>query len=227
MKAAAIIVAGGSGQRFGSADKSFVLTNGMPMAWWSLAAAAAATSIDEIVLVCGEHSQTAARALLAMFDSSKPVALAIGGARRQDSAWAGLAATSDTVDVVAIHDAARPLVTPELFEITVESAREHGAAIVAIPVSDTIKRVRGSIVRETLPRDELVAVQTPQAFCKRLLLDAFAEAAMRGATVTDEAALIEAMGHPVSVVPGLSDNIKVTYPADLHVVRAFFEARGR
>lgn len=225
MTTAAVIVAGGSGQRFGSAGKAFAPVCGMPMAWWSLAAAAEATTIDEILLVCGEHSLAAARALLERFDSSKPVRISLGGPRRQDSALAGLSSTSDDVEIVAIHDAARPLIIGELFDRAVEAARLEGAAIVAVPVSDTIKRVAGEIVLETLPRDELVAVQTPQAFRKALLLEAFSAAESAGTTVTDEASLIESYGHPVRVVPGRNDNIKVTYPADLILAQALLAAR--
>ncbi len=226
MTTAAVIVAGGSGQRFGSAGKAFALVGGMPMAWWSLAAAAEATTIDEIVLVCGEHSLPAARALLEIFDAPRPVQIALGGRRRQDSALAGLSSTSADVDVVAIHDAARPMVTGELFDRAVDAATLKGAAIVAVPVSDTIKRVTGETVLETLPREELVAVQTPQAFRKALLLEAFAAAEATGTSVTDEASLIESYGHPVHVVPGRNDNIKVTYPADLILAEALLVAKS-
>ena len=227
MSAAAIVVAAGAGQRFGNAGKSFALTSGVPMAWWSLAAAAEASSIDEIVLVCGEHSQVAARALLDDFCSSKPIRLVLGGERRQDSALAGITATSPAIDVVAIHDAARPLVTAELFERVVKAARDFGAAIVAVPIADTIKRIANDVVRETVPRHDLVAVQTPQAFRKTLLLDAFASAETSDTTVTDEATLIEWFDHAVHVVPGRSDNIKVTYPSDLFLAEALLGARKR
>jgi 2-C-methyl-D-erythritol 4-phosphate cytidylyltransferase len=226
MTAAAIVVAAGSGQRFGNAGKSFAQCGGVPMAWWSLVAATAATTVDEIVLVCGEHSRADASSLLERFDGNKPVMLALGGARRQDSALAGIAATSGTVDVVAIHDAARPLVTGELFDRAIDAAYADGAAIVGVPVSDTIKRVRSGLVQETVPRDEIVSVQTPQAFQKSLLLKAFASATASGLDVTDEAALVEAFGHPVRVVPGSSDNLKVTYPADLVLVEALLKARA-
>lgn len=224
MTAAAIIVAAGSGQRFGSVGKAFATTNGRPMAWWSLVAADRAELVTEIVLVCGKHSEDAARALLKSFETKKPVTLAAGGARRQDSAFAGIAATSQQVTIVAIHDAARPLVTGELFDRVIKAASKQGAAIVAVPVADTIKRVAGDIVQDTVPRDELVAVQTPQAFQKSLLLDAFTRAETSGITVTDEAALMEMAGHPVHVVPGASNNIKVTYPSDLVLVNAMLES---
>ncbi|MCC6674625.1 MAG: 2-C-methyl-D-erythritol 4-phosphate cytidylyltransferase [Thermomicrobiales bacterium] len=226
MSAAAIIVAAGSGQRFGDPGKSFTLVAGKPMAWWSLTAAAAAPSVDELVLVCGDHSLAAASTLVAKFATEKPIRIVLGGKRRQDSALAGVRATSDKVSVVSIHDAARPLVISALFDAVIAAAMEHGAAITAIPVSDTIKRIVDGRVRETIPRDDLVAVQTPQAFDKRQLLDAFEFAERDGATVTDEASLIEQMGGAVVVVPGAVTNIKITYPDD-HAIAEMFMRRIR
>jgi 2-C-methyl-D-erythritol 4-phosphate cytidylyltransferase len=225
MTAAAIIVAAGKGQRFGDPGKSFVPVLGKPMAGWSLQAAAAACSIDEIVLVCGEHSHAAATALLQRIRIAKSVRLVLGGARRQDSALAGIRAASGDVDVVAIHDAARPLVTSSLFDAAVAAASLYGAAIAAVPVSDTIKRVVGDLVVETIPRDSLVNVQTPQAFRKALLLDVFAEAEKVGRSATDEASLVEAAGGVVWVVPGFPENLKVTHPADIVLVEALLRAR--
>jgi 2-C-methyl-D-erythritol 4-phosphate cytidylyltransferase len=227
MTAAAIIVAAGSGQRFGNAGKSFAPVLGKPMAWWSLIAAAEARSIDELVLVCGTHSLDIATELLDSLPREKPISLVIGGARRQDSALAGLAATKSTASIIAIHDAARPLVTSAMFNAAVQAAADHGAAVVAAPVADTIKRVADDRVIETLLRDELVSVQTPQAFQKQLLLDAFAAADHAGRTVTDEATLIEDSGGTVVVVPGSSSNMKVTYPDDLVLVEALMRQRVR
>jgi 2-C-methyl-D-erythritol 4-phosphate cytidylyltransferase len=124
---------------------------------------------------------------------------------------------------VAIHDAARPLVTSALFDQVVAAAVADGAAIAAVPVSDTIKRVAGDRVTGTLARDELVSVQTPQAFRKQLLLDAFAFAGRTGASVTDEATLIEQIGGMVTVVAGSTSNIKVTYPEDLSIAEALLQ----
>jgi 2-C-methyl-D-erythritol 4-phosphate cytidylyltransferase len=225
MTTAAIIVAAGSGQRFGNAGKSFVLLRGRPMAWWSLRAASGATAIDEIVLVCGAHSFDVASELVLGFPASKPVWLVIGGTRRQDSAKAGIEATSPGSTVVAIHDAARPMVTEALFDDAIAAAAVHGAAIAAIPVSDTIKRVEDGLVLETLPREKLVSVQTPQAFRKQLLLDAFAHAERTGLSVTDEATLIEQMGGRVQVVPGSVSNIKMTVPEDLVIAEALLAQR--
>ncbi len=224
MTTAAIIVAAGAGQRFGNDGKSFVLVGGKPMAWWSLMAADGAESVDEIVLVCGEHSRNAAQAIVDDFAGRKQRTLTSGGVRRQDSALAGINATSEQVDIVAIHDAARPLITSELFDAVIAAAELYGASIAAVPVSDTIKRVVGCQVTETIPRDDLVSVQTPQAFKKQLLLDAFAQAEKNGTSVTDEAALIEQIGGSVRIVPGNSTNLKVTYPRDLALIEALMLA---
>lgn len=227
MTTAAIIVAAGSGQRFGDAGKSFTTVNGKPMAWWSLQTAAQTASIDEIVLVCGAHSHAMADELVSTFPAGKPLALVLGGDRRQDSALAGIEATSAATTLVAIHDAARPLVSCKLLDAVVAAAGEHGAAIAATPVSDTIKRVAGGRVIETVPRDELVSVQTPQAFHKQSLLDAFALAERLGRSVTDEAALIELAGGQVVVVPGSSVNFKVTYPQDLLIAETLLRGAQR
>jgi 2-C-methyl-D-erythritol 4-phosphate cytidylyltransferase len=162
-----------------------------------------------------------------MIDDStgrKPLRLTLGGNRRQDSALAGINATSEQVDIVAIHDAARPLVTSDLFDAVISAARQYGAAIAAVPVSDTIKRALDLHVTATIPRDDLVSVQTPQAFRKQLLLDAFAMAEKFGMSVTDEATLIEQTGGSVRIVPGTTTNLKVTYPSDLALIEALLLA---
>ena len=227
MTTAAIIVAAGSGQRFGDAGKSFAPLAGKPMAWWSLQAASTAASIDEIVLVCGAHSYEIADELVDAFPTDKPLALVLGGDRRQDSALAGIEASSVSTTLVAIHDAARPLVRSELFDAVVAAAEATGAAIAGTPVSDTIKRVANGRVLETVPRDELVSVQTPQAFRKQSLLHAFAFAERGGRSVTDEAALIELAGGQVAVVPGSPVNFKVTYPQDLLIAETLLQGTYR
>jgi 2-C-methyl-D-erythritol 4-phosphate cytidylyltransferase len=226
MTTAAIIVAAGSGQRFGDAGKSFVPLHGKPMAWWSLRAASEASSVDEIILVCAEHSFDVAAALILSFQNDKRATLVIGGARRQDSALAGIEATSPDTTIVAIHDAARPMVTATLFDDVVAAATS-GAAIAAVPISDTIKRVEDGRVRETVPREKLVSVQTPQAFHKQLLLDAFRIAEETGSSVTDEASLIEQMGGSVQVVRGSDSNLKVTYPEDVFIAEALLARQNR
>lgn len=202
----AIVVAGGSGQRFGQL-KQFALLAGRPVAQWSVEACRPAAS--GVVLVVpsgsGDHSACGADRVVS------------GGASRSASVRCGLAAVPDGADVIVVHDAARPLATAALFEAVVAAATDHGAAICAMPVSDTIKRVDGGLVIDTLDRDELVAVQTPQAFDAALLRRAHAS----GAEATDDATLVELLGASVSVVPGDVHNVKITTPADLRAAEQF------
>ncbi len=135
-----------------------------------------------------------------------------GGARRRDSVAAGLEAVGDA-EIVAVHDAARPLVSAQLIEAVIAAARRHGAATAAIPCTDTIKRVDGGMVVETLPREALVAVQTPQAFSTPLLRRAHALRPAEDAS--DDCLLVEWLGEPVAVVPGEVGNRKITHPEDI------------
>lgn len=224
-----VIVAAGRGARFGAASKILAEVGGRPMLAWSLDAVGQVPHVEEIVVVAGAHSEHGIRALIAAGSFSHRVAVVCGGERRHDSVMAGVRALSDAVDVVLIHDAARPLVTAELFTSCTASARRHGAAIVAVPVSDTIKRVRNGATVETIPRSELWAAQTPQGFRRTLLLAA-SERADRpdpdAPDVTDEAALLERLGHPVWIVPGSPLNLKVTHAEDLQIADALLRRRA-
>src|SRR4029450_2891176 len=147
-----------------------------------------------------------------------------GGERRQDSVAAGLAALSPEIAIVAIHDAARPLAEPELFDRCVQAAAERGAAIAAAPVADTLKRVADGVIRETVDRTALWAAQTPQAFQLDLLRQAIGACA--GQSVPDDALLCEAIGVPVTVVPSSAANLKVTHGEDIAIAEALLGARG-
>lgn len=212
-----VIVGAGSSTRMGGVDKVFAPLAGLPLVAHALIAAGRCASVDQIVLVVAAERLTEARHLLTPGRFSKLSAVVPGGARRQDSVLAGLEALVDP-EVVAIHDAARPLVTPAIFAAGFEAARRTGAAVSALPVVDTLKRVTadGSIAA-TVPRDGLWTVQTPQVFHYALLLSAH-----RAATgdVTDDAMLVEALGHPIHVFPGSPRNLKVTTPDDLALAAA-------
>ncbi len=223
--AAAVIVAAGRGERFGVAVKVLTEVGGRPMLAWTLDAVARAPSVSEVVVVAGQHSEHGIRELIDAGPWPYPVMIVPGGARRHDSVMAGVRATSGAVDLVLIHDAARPLVTADLFEFCAASARLHGAAIVAVPVCDTIKRVHDDAIIETIPRSDLWAAQTPQGFHRNLLLDASERADQRDLDVTDEASLLERLGHRVQIVPGSSTNLKVTRAEDLHVADALLRRR--
>jgi 2-C-methyl-D-erythritol 4-phosphate cytidylyltransferase/2-C-methyl-D-erythritol 2,4-cyclodiphosphate synthase len=148
------------------------------------------------------------------------VTLVPGGERRQDSVANAFAAVGPEADIVLVHDAARPFVSADVITRAIEAAAAHGAAIVAVPVSDTVKRVaQDGVIAETLPRDEIFLAQTPQAF-RRDVLGAAIAAGRTAATATDEAMLAEAAGHRVHVVVGDSTNVKITTAADLERARA-------
>ncbi len=154
-----------------------------------------------------------------------PVRIVAGGAERQDSVAAGLAALEDAVDVVLVHDAARPFVTLACVDACVQAAARHGAAIVAERARDTVKLVRDQgVIAETLDRRSIWLAQTPQGFRTALLREAYERARRDGVVATDDAALVERLGHPVHVVEGGPSNRKITTPEDLRwaevVVRA-------
>nr|MDQ2960998.1 2-C-methyl-D-erythritol 4-phosphate cytidylyltransferase [Candidatus Dormibacteraeota bacterium] len=152
------------------------------------------------------------------------VVLVTGGERRQQSVRNALS-ESGPVDIIAVHDAARPLCPPQLFVDCVDAARRHGAATAAIPVVDSIKRGVAGVIVQSLDRRDLFAIQTPQAFRRRLLSAGHDHAAANALEVDDDAALVEALGTAVHIVAGTPDNFKVTHPHDLLLLRALVEGR--
>jgi 2-C-methyl-D-erythritol 4-phosphate cytidylyltransferase len=197
----AIVVAGGSGARFGG-PKQFEMLKGRRVVDWALVASRSVA--DGVVLVVPA----------AHVDEEAPAAdvVVAGGTSRSGSVRAGLAAVPAGAEVVVVHDAARPFAAPALFEAVVASVRGGAdAAIPGVPIVDTVKRVVGGRVIGTLDREELVAVQTPQAFAA----DALRQAHAAGGEATDDAALVEAAGGRVMVVPGDPANTKITLRADL------------
>jgi 2-C-methyl-D-erythritol 4-phosphate cytidylyltransferase/2-C-methyl-D-erythritol 2,4-cyclodiphosphate synthase len=216
MRVAAIVVAGGKGERAGGPlPKQFVdLGDGRTMLDVTLEAFLSCTQVNEVVVAVppGFAERVPASARLQVVT---------GGARRQDSMAHAFACVSADADVVLVHDAARPFVSPALIAATIVAAHRHGAAIAALPVRDTVKRTAAAgtvrIVRETLPRDEIFLAQTPQGFRRDILSDALAAAAE--IDVTDEAMLVERAGIPVYVVEGDPANVKITTPDDLAMAR--------
>lgn len=203
-----IVVAAGAGRRFGRAKQFEALGDRRLV---DRAVETALLGCDEIVLVLPEG---------ASWDGPSVHTVVTGGATRSDSVRAGLAAVPDHVAVVVVHDAARPLASRELFAAVIaEIAAGADAAVPGIPVTDTIKRVDGSLVVETVARDTLVAVQTPQAFAAAALRAAHADAAH----ATDDAALVEAAGGRVVVVAGEQHNLKITAPRDLDLALTWTE----
>jgi len=227
MRVAALVLGAGRGERLGEAlPKAFVPLCGKPLLVRALAALAAAPEIDCVmpVVACADLDRLGAlEAALASIPGLLPPA--IGGAERQDSMRAGLAALPSQVEIVAVHDAARPLVSAEAVGRVVRAARSHGAAILAIPARDTIKRVRGGLIVETPSRAECYAAQTPQVFRVELLREALEKAAAEGFVGTDDAEIVERIGVPVAVVPGDASNIKITDRADLDAAERWLRER--
>lgn len=217
MSAAAVVLAAGRGERLGRAvPKAFVPLAGMPILVHTLERLGRVEELRFLlpVLPPGElpRYRALAPALAGVPGLLEPVE---GGAARQDSAAAGLAALPPEVDLVAIHDAARPLVRPAAVSRVIGAARRHGAAILARPVAETVKRVREGVAVETLDRAELWAAQTPQVFRRALYREALERARADGFRGTDDASLVERLGCEVRVVPGDPDNRKITDEADL------------
>jgi 2-C-methyl-D-erythritol 4-phosphate cytidylyltransferase/2-C-methyl-D-erythritol 2,4-cyclodiphosphate synthase len=226
-RVATVVVAAGRGQRLAAPDKVLMPLAGQPMLAWSLVAIADTPQIGSVVVVAGDHTIADIEAMVQTRGFHKVTAIVPGGERRQDSVSAGLAALPAQTEVVLIHDGARPLADADLFRRCVEAAAATGAAIAAMPVADTLKRVTDTerVISGTVDRSGLWAAQTPQAFRLDVLRRAFAVNA--GADVTDEALLCEAAGTPVRVVPSSSANLKVTHPEDVAVADALLRARIR
>jgi 2-C-methyl-D-erythritol 4-phosphate cytidylyltransferase len=211
----AILVAAGRGERMGAErPKAFLELGGEPLLLRAARAFEAAPSVGRIVAVVPDAETAAARGLLAPL--RKLLAVVAGGERRQDSVLAGLRQVPDGFDgVVLVHDAARPFVDVELIEAVTQQAAATGAALPVLPLVDTVKRVRGGRVVETLDRAELGGAQTPQGFRMALLREACETALQAGVALTDEAMAVERLGHAVYAVPGSSRNRKLTTPDDL------------
>lgn len=223
--AASVIVAAGRGERFGDTGKVLAPVGGRPALAWVLDAMDAAASVRDIVIVYSEHTEEVTRALVSAGPWTKVVSFVAGGERRQQSMANGVRAVADDLDVVLVHDAARPLIRPGFVDACAVQARETGAAILAIPISDTVKRVENDSIVETLDRSTLWGAQTPQGFHREMLMELCTIALTRGIEFTDEASLAETLGHRVTIVPGDRLNIKMTHPEDMGAIDALLRHR--
>ena len=222
MKTAAIIVAAGSSDRFdGPVPKQFHEVSGRPLLAWTIGQFEAAASIDSILLVVAEEQLLfASEKVIDPFRYRKVTRIVPGGSSRQESVLNGLERLPVSTELVAIHDGARPLTDPADIDSVVAVAAEHGAAMLAAGVTDTIKRAREGYVLSTLDRRELFLAQTPQVFGYDLIIEAHRRAAADGLEVTDDAALIEAAGFKVRLVESRRPNLKVTSRDDMEIVAA-------
>jgi len=209
----AIIVAAGSSERMGF-DKLFALVSGKPVIAHTIAAFENTKCVDEIVLVGRADSISELRKLVGK--PSKVKQIIEGGAQRSDSVRAGLDEIDEKSDFVAVHDAARPMITPEKITRVFDAARTNGAATLAEPINDTLKRADGDLtVTGPVDRTGVYAMQTPQVFEKKLLIEAYDLVAKKNLSVTDEVSAVELLERKIVLVPNHDFNFKITYPRDL------------
>lgn len=207
--------------------KQFLELGGVPLLVHSVRVLESADIITDIVLVVPEANRDyCLHEIVPAFGFKKVSMVLAGGPRRQDSVRIGVDATSPSAKLVLVHDAVRPFLTTDMIRSAVDGACKHGATVVAIPMRDTVKRVaQDGVVECTLDRSALWLAQTPQVFRRELLLDAHRTGERHGVEATDDAFLVEQLGHPVVVVNGSAENIKVTRPEDLIIGEAILARR--
>lgn len=221
--ASAVIVAAGSSRRMQGVDKICADLGGSPVILRSIAAFEASPFIKEIIVVTREDLIPLVGRLCADFGMNKVRCIVSGGESRVESVRRGLMHISRDAELAAVHDGARPLVSPQVIERAVTLAAQTGAAIPAIPVKDTIKRVESGRISATPPRAELFAAQTPQVFKADILKAALAKAAEEKLEITDDASAVELLGMSVSIAEGDENNVKITTRADLILAGAILE----
>ncbi|WP_141263546.1 2-C-methyl-D-erythritol 4-phosphate cytidylyltransferase [Moorella sp. E308F] len=217
-----IVAAAGQGRRLGAgSNKVFLPLGDKPILAHTLAVAEASPMVDEVIVVTRPEDIPMCHQVVTAGPYRKVRQIVAGGKERQDSIAAGLKAVAPVAEWVAVHDGARPFLSPVLLERVIAAARDTGAAIAALPIKETIKRGNTEdMVTATLERRGLWAAQTPQVFRRDWLAAAYREAEINGWQATDDAALVERAGYPVKLVPGEEVNIKITTPGDLALARA-------
>jgi 2-C-methyl-D-erythritol 4-phosphate cytidylyltransferase len=229
MKVGAIIAAAGFGRRMKTErPKQLLALKGTPILVHTIRKFDASNVIDYIIVTVPREAIDEVRALVKSAGFKKSVTVIEGGERRQDSVAMGLKQLQSGTDIVAVHDGVRPFVPVEDIENVVRQAERTGAAILGVPIVDTVKQAEREFVESTLTREHLVLAQTPQVFRTEVLKQAFEGAAKDEYYGTDESSLVERLGHPVAIVRGSERNIKITRPSDLTLARAFLaeEAEG-
>ena len=210
----AIIVAAGSGMRFGGAKQRSMLL-GKPMYLHSLERFYQHPQIDKIVLAVSIDLLAEIKAEVKTLYASERISVIVGGDTRQASVQNGLSSAHDNCEIILVHDAARPGVSGQIITDVIESSAEYGAALAAVAMVDTLKRGENGMVSGTVSRENLWRAQTPQGAKKQLLLQAFKQAESDGYTGTDEIELLERIGVKVRIIAGSEENLKVTFPEDL------------
>ena len=228
IRAWAIIPAAGTGERVGRRTrKQFRSIGGRPVIAHTLAIFQASLRIEGVILVVPVDSLAGARHLVSRFAFDKVRSVVAGGETRHASVAQGLRALPPECRYVVVHDGVRPFLTEELVEAVLEAAVKDGAAVAGLPVRETVKRATGGWIQGTVDREGLWSIQTPQAFRVDLLRTAHERARREGFLGTDDAVLVERLSHPVRLVPGLPENLKLTAPADFTLAVAILRARAR
>ncbi|MBI1820490.1 MAG: 2-C-methyl-D-erythritol 4-phosphate cytidylyltransferase [Nitrospirae bacterium] len=217
MRVAAIIPAAGLGTRMNAGlPKQFLSLGGKPVLYHTLAVFNLCPVIDEIVVVLSKADRKLAEEEIILSSPFKKILTFVnGGKERIESVFNGLKAVDPAADFVVIHDGCRPFVTCQIIENSVEAAKETGGAIAGIPLGDTLKKTEQGFIQNTIDRKGVWQAQTPQTFRFSLLREAYEKASSRQISATDDAGLVEQLGHPVKIFPGSVFNIKITVPDDL------------
>ncbi len=228
---AAILPASGLGTRMGAEmPKQFLVLDGTPIVLHSLRRLASCPLITDIVIATRPDVVESLQATIRSEKFKQNVSVVRGGDSRQESVAAALREVPEDAEIILVHDAVRPFVTVDQITRVIEEARKCQAAILGIPAMDTVKEVKRASLPEdvalitgTIPRERVVLAQTPQVFSAKLLREAFARAEADGVNASDEAGLVERLGHDVHVVLGSERNIKITRPADMELARFYLE----
>lgn len=221
-----VVPAAGNASRMEGTDKILTDLGDKPVIVHTLLALQKCPYVDEVVVVTREDLMQPIGQLVRQWDCTKVSRIVRGGASRFESVRIGIGRADQRAQLIGIHDGARPLVSQQVLETVFVKAAQTGAAAPAIPVKDTIKEVgSGEVVNQTVPRENLRAVQTPQVFDAALIKAALQEAASKDLTITDDCSAVEAMGMKVSLTPGAYENIKITTPIDLILGEAILQCQ--
>jgi 2-C-methyl-D-erythritol 4-phosphate cytidylyltransferase len=224
----AVVPSAGIGKRFGGGtNKTFTALGGRPLLLWALETLNAAPEVREIIPVIKEADMEYAIALLEQHSIPKVKRIAPGGKERQDSVYHGLNLIEDGKCIVLVHDGVRPLIEPAVISAAASQLKDCDGVVVGVPVKDTIKEASGGEVKQTLTRDRLWAVQTPQLFPCETIREAYGRAMKESFYSTDDSALVEKYGGRVRIVMGSYTNIKVTTPEDLMIAELFLRMRSQ
>ncbi|MBI5634431.1 MAG: 2-C-methyl-D-erythritol 4-phosphate cytidylyltransferase [Nitrospirae bacterium] len=225
--AVAIVPSAGLGRRFGEGrNKPFETLGNKPVLIWALEVLEQMPEISEIIPVLKESDIQAGTELFKQYKITKVMQIAPGGRERQDSVFNGLRFIKDRESVVLIHDGARPFLEPKTARRALSALPGYDGVVIGVPPKDTIKEIEGQLIRQTLNRDTLIAIQTPQIFFYQPLLAAYEKAMKESFYATDDAALVERNRGSIRVVQGEYTNIKITTPEDLVIAEAFLKMRG-